>query len=466
MDDPNGTHSGTTQSEMRRDYETVYALRQASLNTVTSLEYDHLRDDADRHERRWLARTDGWAAEWEFLDNAVQGWAENPPAMRRARYELLRKVVLGRTHLEQVKIRVASLLQADRLTGRSGRSLHSTRRTCGPLAYFASYRELFCHNNDSFTLHTSWWHARRWLGQQAQTHPGNRYAAAEIVAVDCLSGKHYPLIDANATTNAELAAEMAHLNRLLSDYPAADGQLHAAVRYDELAAAYLAAFTAANHPGASAHRIEHRLHADDLRDQALDLAARLGVPSADHLAALDRDIAERARNTPAPASGWLDACAHKYRADRQRPGQAGFFIRYRISRGAPVALQIGWNPTNPQRPWQGQEIRLSRDGTPTGHRRAIGEFSSLNELLRSVEQRCRSTYLGGSGAVHPYASRRLHEWNDYLAEIEHASKTSAAIRDAIQAGKPYELILTRWITSTDPPEADIARPTRGLNAID
>ncbi|MEV0246865.1 hypothetical protein AB0H76_09790 [Nocardia sp. NPDC050712] len=465
MNDQNQTHCRTTESEMRRDYDTVYALRQASLNAVTAVEYDELRDDAEHRERRWLARTDRWAAEWQFLDNAVQGWAENPAAMRCTRYELLRNVVFGRTPLEQVKTRVASLLQADRLTGRGRRSLRSTRRTCGPLAYFAFYRELFCHDDDSFTVHTSWWHARQWLGQQAQTQSSDRYVAAEIVAVDCLSGKRYPLIEANATTNAELAAEMTYLNRLLSDFLAAEGPMHAEVRYDELAGAYLEAFIAANHHDAGLHRIEHRLHADDLRDQALDLAARLGVPAADHLSVLDHDTAERARTTPAPPTGWLDACTHRFRTDRQRPGSAGFFIRYRLSTGAPTAIQLGWDPTKPQRPWQGQEVRLGRDGAPNGRHRAIGEFSSLGELLQNVENWCQPTYPGQSSAVRLYAARRLKEWSDHLAELERATTTSAAIRDALQTGKPYELIPSHWSTANQP-EADPTHPVGGPDAAD
>ncbi|PXX53443.1 hypothetical protein DFR70_12754 [Nocardia tenerifensis] len=442
MNNANDSHSRTTESAMRNAYDTVYRLRQESLDATSSKEYRALRAKAERVDRRWRSRSDRWSAEWAFLDQAVQGWAERPAEMRRTRYNTLRKVVSGASALDEVRVEVASLLQADRLTGRGQRSLNNRRATVAALAYLVSYRELRCPNESRATV-TSWWQAREWLfAWAAEAADGEQDTEAEIIAVDYVSGHDYPLLTADGLTHDELRTELVRLGELFGDIHRDGQRFSTEPRYDHLTAAYVEAFAAANHPDAGEHRLEYRLRADDLRDQALAVATYLGTPSADHLAALDCEYTQRTKPLPSPSWSWLDRCVKQAEHARETLYSEAFTIRYGLTAGR--GLQLGWSPVQRESRWQAYEIHLSRGNDL---QTVIGCYRSLGDLLYAVHEWGNEQGLPHEVRVHPYALERLRAWDDYVTSFEYRVAAGALLREAIRTGKPYELLPAETLAS-------------------
>ncbi|MEV0246866.1 hypothetical protein AB0H76_09795 [Nocardia sp. NPDC050712] len=419
------------ENTLRAAFSRHYQLCQNSLHAQSFAEYARLRQAAENIEKQWEKAPGGWGARWQFLAREVQRCADQPVQAR----EKLHRLVLGQPAPALNLVEMNSVLQAAKLTSRD--RLHEREASSG-LVYFAFYFQPDL-KEVTFGQLTSWWRARNWLDDQSVQHPDG-LVDVEIVALDCVSGVEYRLLSGQDIAEDDLHAELDQLTEILGGEREPDGkpfvdELH----YDVLTDLYIDAVTAANHPHVGQYRLEHKLHADDLRDQTLDFATRIGLNATDHLATLDHTALRRAATTATPATSWLDTAVHDAHIERQRLDEHAFSIQYPACTEPRCAVRVGWNPSDPERPWQAEELRQTGSNDHTGELTPIGRYRTPGELVDNLERWSAGRYDDHDGAHLHYAARRLYDWQHRITKHDTQIDSSTGIRDAIRAGAPHKI---------------------------
>ncbi|MEV6276665.1 hypothetical protein [Nocardia sp. NPDC051832] len=425
------TPAPLNEAALRAAFSRHYQLCHDSLHVKSFTEYARLRQAAEDIQQQWENAPGGWGAQWQFLTSEVQRFADQP---RQAR-ETLYRLALGQPAPGLSTIEINSVTQAAELTNH-GRLLE--RETSSGLVYFASYYQ---HDPEevAFGQLTSWWRARNWLYDQSVQHPDG-LVDVEIVALDYVSGAESRLLSGRGVTDDDLRTELDQLTETLGGERAPDGKpfvddLH----YDVLTDLYTDAVTAANHRHAGRYRFEHKLHADDLRDQTLDFAAHIGRNATDHLATIDNAAQRRAATTPASTTSWLDTAVHDAHTERHRLDEHAFSIQYPASAEPRCAVRVGWNPSDPERPWQAEELRHTGNDDHTGELTPIGRYRTPGELVDNLKQWSAGRYGDHDGAQLHYAARRLYDWQHRITKHDTQIASSERIRDAIRAGTPHKI---------------------------
>ncbi|WP_405165600.1 hypothetical protein OG203_11170 [Nocardia sp. NBC_01499] len=438
MDDKEARNSGRpefSESGMRWAYEDFYRLRQDAITTESATEYLALNNEAAQLERAWLTGPPQWALRWRSLDAAVEGWANDPDLARRIHDEAVLGSVDYPPNLN--KIERDSLHQAAWLVRRS--TLAEPTETSA-LAYIATYTHTASATGD-LGVHTSWWKTREWVRERAVAD-GEAAVDLTIAAHDVLSGRRRLLSTATAIPAADLVTELDRLTTVLGGAREPDGKpfvddLH----YEVLCDDYQAAMVAASHPDAAVLRIEHKLLADDLRDQTLDFAASIGRQDAvAQLAGIDRTARQDGADVAAPGSSWLDQITdHAERTREQVRGQ-GIEVHYPHAHDPTLIVRVGRSPVHQLDPWYSEQLRLTQlGGEHTGEIHPIGRYSSCEELLTALENHTTTTSPGRDahpGAVPAEVVARLREYDRQLRELDTNLATSTSIRTAIRSGQP------------------------------
>ncbi|PXX53442.1 hypothetical protein DFR70_12753 [Nocardia tenerifensis] len=451
-DDP---HLAGDEAAMRETYDRCFRLRQASLHATTYERYHALRAEALRIEQDWLASAPGhlWD-EWRNLQRIVQDSADQPGEVRDRRAELLYRAAFGDPTLDTTALSLNSYFHAERLT-EPATSPHRVH-TSG-LAYFATYQRSDS-DDPAFAHLTSCWKAREWLYQQSVNHPDEERLTVDIRAVDYVSGAETMLMTGAGISSEELRDELDRLTDILGGERELDGkpfvdELH----YDILVDDYTDAVTAANHPHASVLRFEHKLHADDVRDQTLDFAFHLGLNASDRLTDADNTALVRHRTTPAPPTSWLDNAADYTAWSRERLQENAFGIRYLASKGSRCEIRFRWTPLDPERPWYAEEFRFTEQDANTGVVTSIGRYRSPGELAFAVKTWSAARYSDNDAAQLHYATRRAYDWQHRLDRADDNTNTAQRIRESVRHREPFE------ISKNEPPQA-FTRPSNAANA--
>ncbi|QBS44913.1 hypothetical protein [Nocardia sp. CS682] len=299
------------EATMRTAYDHLYQLRQHAITTEDATEYTALNTEASQLEQTWLTGPAAWALQWRYLDNAVENWANDPDSAS----DVLHQYLFSRepAHTETA-IERDSLLQAERLTQHPDAA---TPAHTSALTYIATYNRTGA--DAELATHTSWWKAREWVRDHAIEDTDTLVDLA-ISAHDLVSGKRCVLTTATAAPAADVLTELDRLTAVLGGAREPDGKefvddLH----YEILCDDYQAAMTAANHPDAEVRRFEHKLCADDLRDQTLDFARSIGRQDAvETLASIDHTARTDTAGNATPHVSWLDQITdHAERAREQ-----------------------------------------------------------------------------------------------------------------------------------------------------
>ncbi|MFG1795792.1 hypothetical protein [Nocardia sp. NPDC049149] len=423
---------------MRTAYDHLYRLRQRAISTDSATEYNASNTEASQLEQLWLTGPATWALQWRYLDTAVENWANDPPSASG----LLNHIFddLERGHTEAARLERDSLLQADRLTSGSTDAVGTPHTSS--LTYITTYTN---GPTTDLTTHTSWWRAREWARERA-SGDADTTVDLTIAAHDLISGKRRLLTTATTIPATDVITELDRLTAVLGGARQRDGkefvdELH----YDILCDDYQAAMTAANHPTAEARRFEHKLCADDLRDQTLDFARNIGIQDAvETLANIDRTARETTRDHTTPQASWLDQITNHAERAREQITWHGIDAHYSLTDDSTRTIRAGRSPGESLEPWYGEELRWSQPGGEhVGEMHRIGRYATCEELLSALENYAAATPPAHSGqpvaAVPAEAATRLREFDQTLRELDNNLTTSTTIRAAIRSGSPVQL---------------------------
>ncbi|WP_405166466.1 hypothetical protein OG203_16065 [Nocardia sp. NBC_01499] len=437
-DDRQAPHLGHDFSEsgMREAYDDLYRLRQRSITTESATEYLALNTAATQLERAWLTGPPQWALRWRYLDAAIEDWANDPDLARQNLDEAVHGSVHNPPNLTPT-VR-ASLEQAARLVRRA-RMAEPTDTSS--LAYIATYTHTATTTGD-LGAHTSWWKAREWVRERAVAD-ADTPVDLTVAAHDVVSGKRRLLTIATAIPAAEVVTELDRLTTVLSGARERDGKpfvddLH----YEVLCDDYQAAMISARHPDAGTLRFEHKLYADDLRDQTLDFATSLGrQDTVAELADIDRTARRDVVFLPAPGSSWLDQITDHAEQAHQQLDWQGIEIHYPHPHDPTLIIQAGHTPVHHANRWYGHQLRLTQLGDAhTGELHQIGRYNSCEELLTALQYHTNTTDPGhdGESRVPADVTARLREFDQQLRELGTNLATSRTIRVAIRSGQPIQ----------------------------
>ncbi|CAM4344454.1 hypothetical protein NONI108955_21890 [Nocardia ninae] len=462
MDDKEARHSGHdfNESEMRWAYEDLYRLRQNAITTESVTEYLALNTEATQLERAWLTGPPQWALRWRYLDAAVEDWANDPDYARQILHETFFGSLYNPPNLDGIER--DSLLQAARLTRRGSTAEPIDTSS---LAYIATYARTGSTTGD-LGAHTSWWKAREWIREHAIAD-ADTPVDLTIAAHDVVSGKRRLLNTATAIPAAEAVTELDRLTTVLGGARELDGKvfvddLHCDVLCDD----YQAAMNAANHPDAGTRRIEHKLHADDLRDQTLDFAASIGRQDiVEALADIDRTARQDGTDLAAPSGSWLDQITDHAQRAREQLSWHGIEVHYPHPNDPSLIVHAGRSPVEHLDPWYGEQLRLTQPGGEhTGEMGRIGRYGSCEELLTALENRTATPGFAHDrhrGAVPAEVVTRLREFDQKLRELDTNLTTSTSVRAAIRSGQPIQWTRSgkrsNTTGSTSPGERDPAQ---------
>ncbi|MGX1778376.1 hypothetical protein ACWIGW_40155 [Nocardia brasiliensis] len=444
MDDKEARPSGHdfSESAMRCAYEQLYQLRQRAITTESATEYFALNTQATQLERTWLTGPAGWALRWRYLDNAVNVWANDPASARRTLDDAVFGTVDGPPSATMFER--DTLLYAAQLTRRGGAAEPSHTSA---LAYIATYSRT---DSDAsvLTAHTSWWKAREWISDRSS---GDDEAPIEIsiAAHDVVSGRRQMLTATiGAIPATEVKTQLNNMTTVLGGTRERDGKefvddLH----YEVLCDDYHAAMTAANHPGAGSRRIEHKLCADDLRDQLLDFATTIGRQDAvETLADIDRGIRKNASQGTAQDLTMFDEIANHAQHARDQLAWQGINAHYTLDKDPTRIVHVGRSPVEHLAPWYGEVLWLSDpENGHTGEMRPIGRFFSCEALIGALENHAFTT---GPSTSHPSpvpadVVRQLREFDQNLRDLDTNLQTSTTIRAAVRSAQPVHLTSRR-----------------------
>ncbi|MFI6998286.1 hypothetical protein [Nocardia sp. NPDC050175] len=423
-----------SESGMRRAYEDLYQLRQRAIATESATEYLTLNTEATQLERAWLTGPPRWALRWRYLDAAVEDWANGPDLARQNLDEAVHGSLHNPPNLTPT-VR-ESLQQAARLVRRA---TMAEPVDTSSLAYIATYTPTASATGD-LGAHTSWWKAREWTREHAITD-ADTPVDLTIAAHDVISGKRRLLTTATAIPAAQVVAELDRLTTVLGGARERDGKpfvddLH----YEVLCDDYQAAMIAARHPGVGTRRFEHKLCADDLRDQTLDFATSIGrQDTVAELAGIDRTARHDVAFLPAPGTSWLDQITDHAEQAHQQLSWQGIEVHYPHAHDPTLIIQAGHSPVQDLDPWHGQQLRLTQLGDEhTGELHQIGRYRSCEELLTALQNHTSTTNPTQSGTVPAEVATRLREYDQQLRELDANLVTSRTIRTAIRSGQPVQ----------------------------
>ncbi|MBF6062006.1 hypothetical protein IU500_19345 [Nocardia terpenica] len=317
----------------------------------------------------------------------------------------------------------------------------------GRMPYEAVYR-LADDSEKAFMPTTSWWKARQWLIGRTTIFPRQR-VNTEIRWRDLQSGDQHTLMTAHNAEPSDLRDALIKLDTLLGAEHATHGlawldDLH----FDILCDDYHDAMLAQHNPYAFDHRLEHQLHADDLRDQILDFANRAGIPhTADHLAGIDAAIASHDfHNHELPRSTWLDDAVNRADQILHQQKTLGLRVNYPRPDNPRHIIHAGRDEIDPRNPWYAEDhLTINRDGGSGAQITPIGRFRTCQDLIDTLRNHATDPWTNGNKVVPqritPQAARGLRDFDRNLTALAEDLNFYRQLRIDLAARQPHRLVV-------------------------
>ncbi|RJO67949.1 hypothetical protein D5S18_34170 [Nocardia panacis] len=420
--------------KMRLDFVRFYHLSVAAEFARSDGERTALLKEADRISTPWREVPGERTIDWWYLSAAVGEWARDSAGMQGH----LDAVDEGRIYITNDQR--ASLVQAKQLNAAREAAIRPAEFTdeLAMLPYRARIKP--AEDTEAIEKHTtSWWLAREWLSDISCVYP-EQVVDVEIAWYDQHSGEWRNLIEGSGVGTEDLRVELADLDRLLGGRRTLDPKpwLNDLVN-DVLSDEYRAALVEQNNPWASTeHRIEHRLHADDLRDQILEFA---GVEhAADHLADIDTSVKEMNHFALEPQTGtWVDQMSRTAEYAFRQSEREVVRVNYHPDPTQPdYAIHAGYSNVDSENPWYAEEqISWKAEGKRLIEIRLLGRFNDLPALVQELQTYRIDGVGAGSQSIPASILDRLSNFDRYLIECADMAGNSKRLADGIRARAPY-----------------------------
>ncbi|MFF0494581.1 hypothetical protein ACFYTQ_36655 [Nocardia sp. NPDC004068] len=451
---------------MHADFERTVRLDTAIGHSRSRDEAETLRDEINTISSAWLER-DEWQTHWRYLQRAYHEWTTEPRQLSAYLDRLILQAPLGEEHPpDDPTIDVLEFVSELDCRHREVARRRATQRFSGAVAYEASYARVGDTEARRIPA-TSWWQARHWLSEQVAALP-DQQLRVEISCQEVQFGDQRVVMTAQRIRPTELLAELVRFDDLLNAWHEPRGLPWLdELRVDVLLEEYSTASAAAQNPWDVEHRFEHRLRADDLRDQIRDFAAHADIEDAPRrLAEADANLASTNPYAIEPLGRtWLDDLVDRAARRLRQHTDRGIAIEYPHPGDPASTIHAGYRDTSITTPWYAEEhLLLTSDGETWTQILPIGNYGSHHELVNALRQHAKDLrhvtedVIAQQVPLASLAALRSHE--DTLAQLTDDLGVCRQLRANVAAQRAHPITATPSRTTAPPLRSNAANETR------
>ncbi|MFI1919326.1 hypothetical protein [Nocardia sp. NPDC020380] len=460
MDETHDSPAEFTESRLRNDFRHLYRMTVMQQWVIVSdTQQQQLAGGINSVTGKWRDAPSPWREHWNHLVAAAASWDSDSDRMQRRLDAIAGDYMhTGATELAS-PIQVRNILLAGELVCSRPTELGVVydARTTDHIdltnGYLTSYRT--ADSGTRWNSLPSWSAARRWLITQAAQTDSQARVDITITGPDPLSGAPArPLMTGIALTARELREHLAHIDTVLGTTlipidPNPQPWLDE-LRYEVLCDAYRDTLREHANPWAVGRRYQHYLHADDLRANIIDFAARSGLAETarrtedsdeqsdavhDRLDEIRGSIAEFEKDwTTAPrATTWLDEAVDDAQHRLDALLSEGVRITWIDPTDTGQTIVVGFEDDR----WYLQYGRTYTDERTIIYDNAAHTFGSCDELLTEAPPVASATRENPRRVISESIASRLRTFNWDLLALRSDLSIARQLRDAVHSGAPY-----------------------------